>query len=413
MSEAVRARGSQSGLQSGVLTIAYLTALAGLGQIALTIYVPSLPFVAREFQVETGAVQFTLATYLIFFALAQLVCGPIADARGRRPVAIIGLGVFLVATLVCAFASSLSVLVVARAAQALGAAAALIAARAVTRDLFEGPALTRVIAIIAIVFAFLPTLVPMIGGFLQSAAGWRSIFWATLAFGLILFGATVLRLRDVRAPSPGSFGTSGIVADYRSILGDRIAVGQALSIACVFASLTAFFAGSPSLYIEHLGLGPAVFGLHPPIASFGFVIGSAMTGILSSRTGPGTRASLGLLIMAIPLFAMMALPWTDWIHEMTYTALMIAMLAGLGLFLPTAQAAYINRFPDKAGTASAFQGALQMVGGAAGVVAVSAFQGAWPLLAMPAVMAGAVVAGALTLRLVGGADALAERPTVR
>ena len=143
--------------------VALLTALAGLGQFASNIYIPSMPAMAAALGVTMSAVQATLAVFLAVFAVFQLVCGPLSDRFGRRPVLLVAMSTFIAGTVTCAVAPDLATLIGGRILQGAGASAAFVVSRAITRDLFTGADLARVTALILIAFSLVPGLTPLIG----------------------------------------------------------------------------------------------------------------------------------------------------------------------------------------------------------------------------------------------------------
>lgn len=379
-------------LPAGAATIALLTALAAVGQFASNLYTPSLPFVAQSLGVNTSAAQLTLAIFMACFAFAQLLHGPLADRYGRRPVLVWSFALFLFGTALCALAPSLATLLAARAVQAIGAAGALVVSRAATRDSFEGAALSRAIATISIAFAIVPAVTPLAGGLIQQLAGWRMIFWITLVLGLGLAMLALHRLPEtLKTPIP-ALNAREIFAGYAMILCDRIALVFCLTVGLVFGAMAAFFAGSPELFITQLGISPVEYGLYPPVAVIGFVIGGLLTRRMAGSVAPQRAAALGLAIMGVSLMAMLLAPALGFVHKFWFAATMAANVTGFGIFIPIAIAQVLAQFPDRAGTAAAMQGFTQMIGGALGTVAVSAIQGALPILAMPLVMVTCIAA---------------------
>jgi len=386
-------------LRPGLGSILLLAALAAVGQFASNVYTPSLPFVASDLGIDAALVQSTFGIFLLTFAAMQLVYGPLADRFGRRPVLFAAFALFLSGTIACAVADSLTALLAARAIQAAGAAGALIVSRAATRDSFEGVALHKAMATVTIAFALVPGLAPLLGGVTQELAGWRATFWLTLGVGALTAAVAFLRLPETNRSTGITLAPGAILAGYRAVLRDRIATTYALSAGLVFAAMSAFFAASPALFIGHLGVGAAEYGLYPPIAVTGFIIGGIVTRRLAGKVPARQIAATGLGIMALALTLMLLLPAAGMVHKHLFNATMVLNVTGLGVFLPTAISQVLTRFPERAGTASAMQGFIQMFGGGLGVFVVSALQAALPILAMPVVMLSSVLLAALVFRI--------------
>lgn len=367
-------------------TVLLLAAMAAVGQFASNVYTPSLPAVAAELGVTSAAAQLTFAVFLATFAVAQLIYGPLADRFGRRPVLFSGLALFVIGTIGCAVAPTLEALIAARIVQAFGAAAGLVVSRAATRDSFEGPELAKTLAAVTIAFALVPGLTPLLGGVVQSLAGWRMIFWITLAAGIAVTVWSASKLPETLHNRSEPLSARRVASGYAIILQDRVFRGYALTAGLVFGAMSAFFAASPELFIGHLGVGPAEYGLYPPLAVSGFIIGGIVTRRLAGKVAPRRIAATGLAIMTVALITMTALPLLGLIHKHAFNAAMVLNVTGLGVFLPTAIAGALQRFPDRAGAAAAVQGFLQMSGGALGAFAVGFVQVGLPILAMPLTM---------------------------
>src|SRR6202000_2561011 len=161
-----------------------LSMLTGLGPLSVDMYLASLPSIGHLLQAPISQVQLTISAYLIGFACAQILYGPLSDRHGRRPVLLAALGIYLVATLACGMAFSIETLIAARCVQAVGGSGASVLARAIVRDMYEGARIGRELARMASIMALAPLVAPLIGGVLQTAFGWRSNFIALLGYGV-------------------------------------------------------------------------------------------------------------------------------------------------------------------------------------------------------------------------------------
>jgi MFS transporter, DHA1 family, multidrug resistance protein len=164
-----------------------LSVLTGIGPLTVDMYLASMPDIGRLLGATTAQVQLTISFYLIGFAMGQVLYGPLSDRHGRRPVMLGALTIYMVATLACALAPNIELLLAARFFQAIGGAGTVVLARAVVRDIYEGTRVGRELSIMATIMALAPIVAPLIGGVLQTFFGWRSNFVVLLGFGM---GAT-------------------------------------------------------------------------------------------------------------------------------------------------------------------------------------------------------------------------------
>jgi DHA1 family bicyclomycin/chloramphenicol resistance-like MFS transporter len=373
-----------------------LAAIAALGQFASNVYIPALPAMSADLPAGTAAVQASLGVFLAVFAAGQLVAGPLGDRWGRRPVLFAGFGVFAIGTLICALAPDIAALLAGRSVQAAGAAATLVMSRAVTRDLFSGAALARTMALIAMIFALVPGLTPLLGGVLQILFGWRACFAATLLFALAV-AAFALRLPETNRRSTARLDLSGAVATYAALWRDAAFRRIVLATGCVFAGLASFFAGGPIVFIERLGVSPLEFGFYPPLAVTGFVLAGLAVRRLTPRVSIARFMLAGLGLMAAAALAMTLPAALDITHKHVFNAGMIAFVTGLGLFLPNAMASALTPHGAVAGSASALLGFGQMTGAALGTAATSLALPLLPLSGFAAVMLAGACLALLTL----------------
>src|SRR5262249_36985887 len=153
---------------------ALLAALTAIGPLSTDMYLPSLPDIARRLDASTAQVQLTISTYLIGFAIGQILYGPVSDRYGRKAVLIAALALYCAASIACTLSTSIEMLYLGRAAQALGASGSLVVTRAIVRDLYSGARAGRELSLIGSVMALGPVLAPILGGALQMSFGWRS-----------------------------------------------------------------------------------------------------------------------------------------------------------------------------------------------------------------------------------------------
>lgn len=163
-----------------------LASLAALGALATNIMLPAFPAMANDLGVAPGNLAWTLSSFFVVFAVGQLFVGPLADAFGRAPFVFGGLAVFVAGSVICALAPTLPVLIAGRAIQALGACAASVLARAIARDLYHGPQLTRALALVMIAMAAAPGFSPALGTGMAAVFGWRSTFVFVAVAGILV-----------------------------------------------------------------------------------------------------------------------------------------------------------------------------------------------------------------------------------
>ena len=189
---------------------ALLAGLSAVGPLTTDMYLPSLPDIARQLDASTAQVQLTISAYLIGFAVGQIFYGPVSDRHGRKPVLLAAIALYCVASLACALSTSIEMLIVARAFQALGGSGGIVLARAIVRDIYSGARAGRELSLIASVMALAPVLAPIAGGLVQTGFGWRATFLVLVLAGLAGAGtiwALLPETLNMRAAEPVSLAS--------------------------------------------------------------------------------------------------------------------------------------------------------------------------------------------------------------
>ncbi len=347
--------------------ILVLAALASVGTFATSILLPSLPSMAKSLNVSTAEVTSTISVYLAVFAIGQLFVGPISDRYGRWKPVMFGLAIFVAGSLWCEFSNDLPTLLFGRCIQATGACAASVLSRAIARDLLSGEELTRALAFVTVAMAAAPGFSPLIGGLLDSTFGWRSEFLTVAIFGAMV-AACFLRFvgETHNFDLKTSMSPLAIARVFRNLLTDIRLVAPSGTIALFMGALFAMFSVTPRILMDGLGYTPLQLGLF--FASTVFVVfGSGMFAPrLAKMIGHSQATVVGISIATCGAFALLIghfLPHTIW----SYLLPVLLYLSGFGMITPLATASALQPFGDRAGSASALLGFMQMAGASLGV----------------------------------------------
>lgn len=358
-----------------------LVLVSTISPLGINIFQPSLPGLMDVFAVDYATVQLTLTLYLASIAVAQLVVGPLSDRIGRRPVLLGGLILFLFGSLLCIAAQSLSMLLVGRVLQAAGGCTGLVLSRAIVRDLYERREAASMIGYVTMGFAVAPMVAPMIGGAMDTVAGWRAPFVFLLAYGVVVTVAAWIRL--------GETNTTPHVVPARVLLGEFASLGRiplfwcfALTSALASTAFFVFIAGSPYVMIDILERSPLEYGYYFVLVAGGYIIGNFLSGRYAKRFGTHRMMVAGcyLQLAGIGVSAFLFAMGQD-VPFSLFGPMFFISIAN-GLTLPSALAGAISVRPDLAGAASGFAGSMQIGFGAAlsPVVAGLLDQTVWPML---------------------------------
>ena len=363
---------------------AMLAALTAIGPLTTDMYLPSLPDIARQLDASTAQAQFTISAYLIGFAVGQIFYGPVSDRHGRKPVLLAAIALYCVASLACALSTSIEMLIVARAFQALGGSGGIVLTRAIVRDIYSGARAGRELSLIGTVMALAPALAPIAGGLLQTGFGWRVVFFTLVAAGLAGVGIVWLLLPETlttRAAEPVSISSMG--RSYRVVARHPAYLAYLGITSASYAGLFAWISGAAFVLQGLYGLTPFGFGVAFALGSLGYMTGSALAARMVVKLGLDGVLGIGGGACALGGLGMVAAVALGLASFVSLVLPMAVYLAGLGMVLPQGIAGALTPFPERAGAASSLFGFIQQSVAAVCGAAVGWFLGesAWPLAA--------------------------------
>jgi DHA1 family bicyclomycin/chloramphenicol resistance-like MFS transporter len=334
-----------------------LAGLAMLGPFSIDTYLPSFPEIQREFAASPFELQQTLSVYIITFAVMTLFHGALSDSFGRRPVILVSLALYVLASIGCAFAGSFGQVLFFRAMQGLCAGVGWVVGRAIVRDAFNDHEAQRLLSLITMIFGIAPAVAPVIGGWLQGAFGWRSVFVFLSLYGVLQLALCWWRLpethpKEARQP----FAAGPLFRNYLRLAGDPLLVLLSVSIAFNFAGMFLYVASAPAIIYGLFDLDENGFPVLFVPAIAGIMVGAFLSGRMAGRVPRLLTVRIGFIVMFCAVafnvgyhaFHPAALPWT----------VLAVMLYSVGMALagPSVQLMVLDLHPRLRGTASSLQG---------------------------------------------------------
>lgn len=342
-----------------------LAALTATGPLGIDMYLPAIPQMAADFGTHEGAIMFSLMTFFFGLMLGQLAYGPLSDKFGRRPLIFIGMSIFVLGSIGCAQAPSLPALHAWRLLQGLGGSIGMVIAFAVIKDLFNGPAMGKMMSLVLAVLGLAPVLAPLVGNGLMAIDSWRLIFWALAVWGVLLALAIAVLLPESRSPEArAGFSLARIPQTYLSILRDRRFIPFAATLVVAQAGFFAYIAGSSTVFIRHYGLSPTAFSILFAVNAIGIVVAAIVNPKLHAAWGVQRTYRRANTAYAVVMLATLALFAAGVSHIAVLCAGLFLSVAMLGLIMPTGSQLAMAQQGPVAGTASALMGSLQFGAGA-------------------------------------------------
>ncbi len=356
------------------------------GTLAMHVFVPALPLAALDLGASAGSLQLTISFYILGLAFGQLVYGPLSDRFGRRPVLVVGLTIYTLASIAAALAQGAGALIAIRLLQALGGCAGLVLGRAIVRDGSGLADATRRLATMNLIVILGPGVAPLIGTAVSEVLGWRAIFYGLAAMGVANLLLTWRVLPETARPDAGK-NVATVLRGYGRLLRAPVFLGYALGGSLATTPMYAFVSAAPFIFGHELDRPPHEIGTYLALIVTGVWFGNLCCSRLVGRTkvaglligGSAISLAGALLLLAVTLSG----------HLTVVVALSGAMLFtfGAGIASAPALAEALSVEPQLAGSASGFYGFIQMVVGALATSLAG-------LAVRPSLGAGLVLAGA-------------------
>jgi DHA1 family bicyclomycin/chloramphenicol resistance-like MFS transporter len=353
-------------LHNSFAFIAFLLALSISGPLSINFYLALLPNMAESLSTNASTIQQTVSVYLIGFAGAQLIVGPLSDRFGRRPILIVGYGLFSVASLLCALATDSSVLIAGRFIQSLGGCSGVLISRAIVRDVYPADKMGRIMSYLVTGFSIAPLIAPAIGGYIGIYYGWRSLFFILAGFGFSLMVWSWLGFKETNKNlNSTATGLWKIVSNYAFLLNNPFFLCYLIVISTSVAGILTYTSASSFVLIEVLEVPAQYYGLLFSISALGMFLGSLLSAKLSHHFSSEQAIWYGSLLLLCGGVLLAVLPWLGVVSVLTLVGSMFIYALGNGVVMPSAMALAIMPFPKKAGAAAALIGCCQSALGAA------------------------------------------------
>ncbi|MDL9997672.1 multidrug effflux MFS transporter [Variovorax sp. J22P240] len=377
--------------------------LSAIGPFAIDMYLPALPEIGSSLGAGIGPVQMSLTAFFLSLGVGQLLYGPVSDMVGRKPPLYFGLVLFALASIGCALATDIEMLIALRFLQGLGAAAGMAIPRAVVRDLHTGNDAARLMSLLMLVFSVSPILAPLVGSAVIAFTGWRGVFWAVTVAAVVGLATVASVLKETRPAEQrveSSLGSA--LKAYGVLLRDTHYLGLVFIGAFAMAGFFTYLANSSFVMIDHYGLSPTLYSVAFGVNAAAFFGAAQLNGPLCERFGIVRVVKSSVSACGIVMTLMFAYYLSGGDRLAVLIVLYFIASALMGFVIPTTSVLALEKHGAIAGTASALLGTLQMLTGSLVMAVVGAFTNGKPLPMVAGMAAGALIAVVLTWFTLGG-----------
>lgn len=384
--------------------------LTAIGPFSIDMYLPAFPAIASGLNTTVARVMLSLSSFFIGISAGQMIYGPLLERYGRKKPLYVGLTIYLLASVGCAFATSVDGLIAFRLFQAIGGCAGMVASRTMVRDLFDVSENARVFSSLMLVIAVSPIIAPTLGGYITAAFGWRYVFASLILIDLVILASVYFWLPESKPPNTSySLRPAAVTKSFVSILVHPQFYVYALTGATAASGLYAYLSGSPQVYIELFQLDEKQYGWVFAIIAIGVIGASQINSVVLRRHSSEKVVRMALLFQNVFGVALVTTTFLGMANVYLTTFLIFLFLGCQGFIFPNASALTLAHFGHAAGNASALMGAIQMSIGACASALVSLFHDN-TAMPMAGVMAACSLLALLMLTLGRGLTAKKANP---
>lgn len=381
------------------LLILILGLLSALGPFSIDMYLPGFPTIAADLNTSVDQVSYSLSSFFIGICIGQLICGPLLDRFGRKKPLYVGLLIYVIASLGCALATSVEVLIGLRFLQALGGCVCMVAPGAIVRDSFPAKENAKVFSLLILILGVSPIIAPTVGSFVIAGLGWHAVFILLAIIAALLLILVIFLLPESKQPDRSmSLRPKPIITNFLFVLKQPQFFTYAFSGAVAAAGLFAYLAGSPFVFMNIYKVTEQQYGWIFGLVAAGLITCSQLNNVMLRKYDSSQIIKTVLFVQTTIGLVLFLGSYLDWLNIYTTIGLIFLFLSCQGFSFPNSSALSLAPFTREAGSASALMGALQMGFGAL----ASAFVGLinnGTTLPMTGVMAGCALLGLIILSL--------------
>src|SRR5580704_15760235 len=347
--------------------------LIAVGPLSMSLYAPAMTLLIAALHTTEHAIRATITVYLLGFAGAQLICGPLSDRFGRRPVLLICLSLYVIGSLLSAAAGSVTALIAGRFVQGIGACGGVALSRVMVVDRFAGNGAARIISLMSLILSVAPAAAPIIGGTLITMTSWRVLFVILAVYGAVLLGLVWRFPETNERRDPRATKLRSLAVNYAMLITSRAFIGQVVLTSLAIGGFYASQTLSPFVLMGPLGLSSPVFGLVTASLMLSYLVGSLATNRLLRVVAMSRLVLAGaLMVLAASLSLALGLRFLG-LGIAEIIAPMCLWMLGFAFIMPGVTTTALALFPRNAGSASALMGCLQMGMGFVGAALCSLF----------------------------------------
>lgn len=353
-------------------TIFTLGVLSAMGAFSIDMYLPGFPAIAKDLNTTVAHITLSITSFFIGISIGQMIYGPLLDKYGRKKPLYIGLVVYLLTSIACAYAPTANALIGIRFLQALGSCAGMVASRALVRDIFPVNENAKIFSLLMLVLALSPIVAPTLGGYMTSLFGWQSIFFVLASIAALTLLLVYFKLPAGRKPEASlSLLPRPIINGFMEVARVPQFYTYAFAGAIASSGLYAYIAGSPFVFMELYHVSDKQYGWIFAFIAMGLITASQVNTLLLRKYSSEQIIRVTLFCQCLAGLSLVLGTWFHLLGLFSTIFLIWVFLSTQGFAFPNSSALCLAPFSKNAGTASALMGAIQLGIGAVSTALVS------------------------------------------
>lgn len=334
-----------------------------LPQMAIDLYLPSLPTMTSSLNTSSFFLQLTLTVYILPMGITSLIYGPSSDRFGRKPILIIGMAIFLIGCILASFATSISLLLIFRVLQGLGIGCGFAVASAILGDSFTGKRLAKMTTFSSMIYSLSPILAPVLGGYLQHYIGWQANFVFMAICSILLLIAIIFFIPETNIkPDFDALKCKNLIFNYLRMFKSLIFIGNVASLTFAFGIMVTFNIVGPFLLQNVLKVSVVTYGQLLLLVGVSYFIGTSLNSQLLKFFKINTLRFCGLFLMLLFSIAIILSGYIGWFTVTSIILFTCLEMASIGFVFPNCFAKALEVFPQNLGVAGALIGSLGLIG---------------------------------------------------
>lgn len=334
-----------------------------LPQVAIDMYLPSLPVMVHYFHTTDFFIQLTLTAYILSLGIAQLIYGPCSDKIGRKKVLLFGTIVFLIGNAGCIFVNSILWLLIFRVIQGVGMGCGFVVASGILGDCFSGKKLAKMTSCASLFYSLSPIFAPVVGGYIQRYCRWQTNFVIMTFFSMVLLIMQIFFLHETNPNvNKDSINVKNIFVNYKKMIFDMDFMSNVMCTVICFSVVVVFNIIGPFLLENILSVSAYHYGQMLFLVGVSYFAGTLLNEKALNYIGVDCAIIVGILIMFLSAIVLLVCSWLNWITSINIVLFTCCEIFALGFVFPNCYAKALELFRQNLGVASALIGSAGLIG---------------------------------------------------